>query len=71
MKYTTAQDVKLGIEFVPQNFIEFYSPPVENVHVKLARVMSEQKVPRSVEQQYGEECLLRRHSSPYCCWSPW
>jgi len=55
-------------------------------------VMSEQKVPRSVEQrivikflvgenvpsaeihhriqqQYGEECLLRRHSSPYCCWS--
>ena len=54
-----------------------------------ARVMSEQKVPRSVEQrivieflvgenvpsaeihhrlqqQYGEECLRRRHSSPYC-----
>ena len=53
--------------------------------------MSEQKVPRSVEQrivikflvgenvpsaeihrrlqqQYGEECLLRRHSSPYCCY---
>ena len=52
--------------------------------------MSEQNVPRSVEQrivieflvgenvpsaeihhrlqqQYGEECLLRRHSSPYCC----
>ena len=21
--------------------------------------------------QYGEECLLRRHSSPYCCWSLW
>ena len=20
------------------------------------------------QQQYGEECLLRRHSSPYCCW---
>ena len=20
---------------------------------------------------YGEECLLRRHSSPYCCWSLW
>ena len=19
----------------------------------------------------GEECLLRRHSSPYCCWSLW
>ena len=60
----------------------------------VARVMSEQKVPRSVEQrivikflvgenvpsaeihhrlhkQYGEECLLRRHSSPYCCWSLW
>ena len=41
--------------------------------------MSEQKVPRSVEQrivirfqqQYGEECLRRRHSSPYCCWSLW
>ena len=55
-----------------------------------ARVMSEQKVSRSVEkcivikflvgenvpsaeihhrlqQQYGEECLRRRHSSPYCC----
>ena len=55
-------------------------------------MMSEQKVPWSVEQrivikflvaenvssaeihhrlqqQYGEECLLRRHSSPYCCWS--
>ena len=54
----------------------------------VARVMSEQKVPRSVEQrivikflvaenvpsaeihhrlqqQYGEECLRRRHSSPY------
>ena len=55
----------------------------------VARVMSEQKVPRSVEQriaikflvgeknvpsaeihhrlqqQYGEECLLRRHSSTY------
>ena len=54
--------------------------------------MSEQKVPRSVEQrivikflvgenvpsaeihhrlqqQYGEECLRRRLSSPYCCWS--
>ena len=54
----------------------------------VARVMSEQKVPRSVKQrivikflvgenvpsaeihhrlkqQYGEECLLRRHSSPY------
>ena len=60
----------------------------------VARVMSEQKVPRSVEQrivikflvgenvpsaeihhrlqqQYGEECLRRRHSSPYCCWSLW
>ena len=49
----------------------------------VARVMSERKVPRSVEQRavikflvgenvpspYGEECLLRRHSSPYCCWS--
>ena len=22
-------------------------------------------------QQYGEECLRRRHSSPYCCWSLW
>ena len=56
----------------------------------VARVMSERKVPRSVEQrivikflvgenvpsaeihhrlqqQYREECLLRRHSSPYCC----
>ena len=22
-------------------------------------------------QQYGEECLHRRHSSPYCCWSLW
>ena len=56
--------------------------------------MSEQKVPRSVEQRivikflfgenvpsaeihhrlqqhYGEECLRRRHSSPYCCWSLW
>ena len=21
--------------------------------------------------QYGEECLLRRQSSPYCCWSLW
>ena len=21
--------------------------------------------------QYGEECFLRRHSSPYCCWSLW
>ena len=31
----------------------------------VARVMSEQKV------QYGEECLRRRHSSPYCCWSLW
>ena len=60
----------------------------------VARVMSEQKVLRSVEQrivikflvgenvpsaeihhilqqQYGEECLRRRHSSPYCCWSLW
>ena len=58
----------------------------------VARVMSEQKVPRSMEQctvikflvgenvqsaeihhrlqqQYGEECLRRRHSSPYRCWS--
>ena len=49
--------------------------------------MNEQKVPRSVEQRivikflvgenvpsaemYGEECLLRWHSSPYCCWSLW
>ena len=56
----------------------------------VARVMSEQKVPRRVgqrivikflvgenvpsaeihhrlQQQYGEECLHRRHSSPYCC----
>ena len=30
----------------------------------VARVMSEQTVPRSVEQR-------RRHSSPYCCWSLW
>ena len=52
----------------------------------VARVMSEQKVPRSVEQrivikflvgekvpsaEVPEECLLRRHSSPYCCWSLW
>ena len=60
----------------------------------VARVKSEQKVPRSAEQrivikflvgenvpsaeihhrlqqQYGEECLRRRHSSPYCCWSLW
>ena len=21
-----------------------------------------------LQQQYGEECLRRRHSSPYCCW---
>jgi len=24
-----------------------------------------------LQQRYGEECLLRRHSSPYCCWSLW
>jgi len=65
--------------------------PVQS-YLGVARVMSEQKVPRSVEQRivikflvgenvpsaeihhrlqqhYGEECLLRRHSSPYCCWS--
>jgi hypothetical protein len=36
MKYTTAQDVKLDIEFVPQNCIEFYSPTVEEIQVKLA-----------------------------------
>jgi len=24
-----------------------------------------------LQQQCGEECLLRRHSSPYCCWSLW
>ena len=24
-----------------------------------------------LQQQYGEECLRRRHSSPYCCWSLW
>jgi len=59
----------------------------------VAGVMSEQKVPRSVEQrivikfligenipsaeihhrlqqQYGEECLRRRHSSPYTQISP-
>ena len=22
-----------------------------------------------LQQQYGEECLRRRHSSPYCCWA--
>jgi hypothetical protein len=36
MKYTTAQDIKLDIEFVLQNSIEFYSPAVEKVRVKLA-----------------------------------
>jgi hypothetical protein len=36
MKYTAAQDVELDIEFVPQNWIEFYSPAVEKVQVKLA-----------------------------------
>jgi hypothetical protein len=35
MKYTTAQVVKLDIEFVPQNWIEFYSPAAEKVQVKL------------------------------------
>ena len=67
--------------------------PVQSC-LRVARVTSEQKVQRSVEQrivikflvgenvpsaeihhrlqqQYGEECLLRRHSSPYCCWSLW
>ena len=24
-----------------------------------------------LQQQYGEEYLRRRHSSPYCCWSLW
>jgi hypothetical protein len=36
MTYTTAQDVKWAIEFVPQNCIEFYSPAVAKVQVKLA-----------------------------------
>ena len=30
--------------------------------------MSEQKVPRSVEQRI---VIKERHSSPYCCWSLW
>ena len=48
----------------------------------VATVMSEQKVPRSVEQRIVIKFLvgenvpsaaihLRRHSSPYCCWSLW
>ena len=77
----------------PPPSLLFGLKPVQSC-LGVARVMSEQKVPRSVEQrivikflvgenvpsdeihhrlqqQYGEECLLRRHSSPYCCWSLW
>ena len=36
MKYTTAQDVTLDKEFVPQNYFEFYMPVVEKVKIILA-----------------------------------
>jgi len=29
------------------------------------------KIHHRLQQQYGKECLLRRHSSPYCCWTLW
>ena len=71
----------------PPPFLLLGLEPVQSC-LGVARVMSEQKVPRSVEQrilikflvgenvpsaeihhrlqqQYGEECLRRRHSSPY------
>ena len=61
MKYTTAQDVKLDIEFVAQNCIEFYSPAVEKVQVKLAPYESIQIRHRSF--RVGHNVKIVRHTS--------